>query len=143
MSHCGKSFSWNNCGIHGSSLTLFLSISWFKLYKRYLCSPHTRASLLRSTFLKCLLTLCFIQGCPSDPADNEVELTTAPSLNHTTHWGQQVIFLRALLFVFQHNPRHGVSFGCLVNLMTMFLLNRYFYYILLLAHGTALCWWVN
>lgn len=33
------------------------------------------------------------RGCPSDPADNEVELTTAPSVDDTTHWGQQVFLL--------------------------------------------------
>lgn len=33
------------------------------------------------------------KGCPSDPADHEVELTTAPSLDDATHWGQQVFLL--------------------------------------------------
>ncbi|KAG0614089.1 hypothetical protein M758_6G150400 [Ceratodon purpureus] len=33
------------------------------------------------------------RGRSSDPADNEIELTTAPNLNHTTHWGQQVFLL--------------------------------------------------
>jgi protein arginine N-methyltransferase 1 len=33
------------------------------------------------------------RGCPSDPADVEVELSTAPSVDDTTHWGQQVFLL--------------------------------------------------
>ncbi|KAL2630577.1 hypothetical protein R1flu_015263 [Riccia fluitans] len=33
------------------------------------------------------------KGSPSNPADEEVELTTAPSAEETTHWGQQVFLL--------------------------------------------------
>lgn len=37
------------------------------------------------------------KGNSSDPADQEVELTTAPSANRTTHWGQQVFLLHPSL----------------------------------------------
>ena len=30
------------------------------------------------------------QGRGEDPAKNEIELTTAPSVQNSTHWGQQV-----------------------------------------------------
>ncbi|KAG0587991.1 hypothetical protein KC19_2G207300 [Ceratodon purpureus] len=42
------------------------------------------------------------RGRSSDPADNEIELTTAPSLNHPTHWGQQVFLLHPPI-----NARNG------------------------------------
>jgi hypothetical protein len=37
-----------------------------------------------------------LQGSPSDPADQIVELTTAPSTDDITHWGQQVLFVVVL-----------------------------------------------
>jgi hypothetical protein len=37
-----------------------------------------------------IFPLSSFQGSPSQPADETVELTTAPSINDTTHWGQQV-----------------------------------------------------
>lgn len=30
------------------------------------------------------------QGSKEDPAEQEIELTTAPSIENGTHWGQQV-----------------------------------------------------
>jgi len=30
------------------------------------------------------------QGRSEDPAEHEIELTTAPSVDYGTHWGQQV-----------------------------------------------------
>ena len=32
-----------------------------------------------------------LQGRKEDPAQQEVELTTAPSVDNGTHWGQQVM----------------------------------------------------
>ncbi|XP_024383890.1 protein arginine N-methyltransferase PRMT10 [Physcomitrium patens] len=42
------------------------------------------------------------RGCASDAADNDVELTTAPSVSDTTHWGQQVFLLHPPI-----NTRNG------------------------------------
>lgn len=39
------------------------------------------------------------RGSPSDPADHEVMLTTAPSADETTHWGQQVFLLHPPLAI--------------------------------------------
>ena len=36
------------------------------------------------------LFLVVNQGRTEDPAQQEIELTTAPSTNNGTHWGQQV-----------------------------------------------------
>ncbi|NP_001242269.1 Protein arginine N-methyltransferase PRMT10-like [Glycine max] len=38
------------------------------------------------------------RGRSEDPAEQEIELTTAPSVNYGTHWGQQVFLL--------HSPMH-------------------------------------
>lgn len=37
------------------------------------------------------------KGSPNDPASLEVELTTAPSVHRTTHWGQQVFLIHPAL----------------------------------------------
>ena len=36
-------------------------------------------------------------GRSVDPAEQEIELTTAPSVNYGTHWGQQVCAASQLL----------------------------------------------
>ncbi|GAQ79601.1 protein arginine methyltransferase [Klebsormidium nitens] len=47
------------------------------------------------------------QGSPSQAADETVELTTAPSINDTTHWGQQVFLLHPPLHVRDNDVVHG------------------------------------
>ncbi|KAM7509421.1 hypothetical protein LguiA_019874 [Lonicera macranthoides] len=47
------------------------------------------------------------QGNKESPAEEEVELTTAPSQDHTTHWGQQVFLL---------HPPSRVQQGNIVNI---------------------------
>lgn len=39
------------------------------------------------------------KGCKEDPADVDVELTTAPSVERSTHWGQQVFIVQPGLAV--------------------------------------------
>ncbi|XVE98276.1 hypothetical protein REPUB_Repub03eG0091700 [Reevesia pubescens] len=53
------------------------------------------------------------RGRVEDPAQQEIELTTAPSSNNGTHWGQQVFLM--------HPPVH-VGEGC--NLNVSFSMNR-------------------
>ncbi|XP_027338708.1 protein arginine N-methyltransferase PRMT10 [Abrus precatorius] len=53
------------------------------------------------------------RGRCEDPAEHEIELTTAPSVDYGTHWGQQVFLL--------HSPTH-VSEGD--DLRVSFLMNR-------------------
>ncbi|KAJ1387398.1 S-adenosyl-L-methionine-dependent methyltransferase [Sesbania bispinosa] len=53
------------------------------------------------------------RGRNEDPAEHEIELTTAPSVDFGTHWGQQVFLL--------HPPTH-VSKGD--NLNVSFLMSR-------------------
>lgn len=52
--------------------------------------------------------LCFwpSQGSPSSPA-NEVELTTAPSIDNSTHWGQQVFLLHPPMRVMRDDVLEG------------------------------------
>ncbi|KAG6549207.1 hypothetical protein Mapa_009193 [Marchantia paleacea] len=51
------------------------------------------------------------KGSPSDPADHEVELTTAPSTDETTHWGQQVFLLHPPL-----NLQEGDILSCSLDI---------------------------
>lgn len=41
------------------------------------------------------------QGSKNDPAQQEIELTTAPSLENITHWGQQVFVIE--FYAFQYD----------------------------------------
>lgn len=41
------------------------------------------------------------QGSKDDPAQQEIELTTAPSLENITHWGQQVFVIE--FYAFQYD----------------------------------------
>ncbi|OAE29172.1 hypothetical protein AXG93_1862s1300 [Marchantia polymorpha subsp. ruderalis] len=56
-------------------------------------------------------TKYFLQGSPTDPADHEVELTTAPSTDETTHWGQQVFLLHPPL-----NLQDGDILSCSLDI---------------------------
>lgn len=47
------------------------------------------------------------RGSPSSPASHEVELTTAPSIDSSTHWGQQVFLLHPPMRVIREDVLEG------------------------------------
>ena len=59
------------------------------VHLQILCVGIILVFCVEETLTRCYY-LFFFQGRKEDPAQQEIELTTAPSEQHCTHWGQQV-----------------------------------------------------